>query len=98
MKPLDPQRESRSEKERTDLVHRIIQAIPSVVTFPAAQTRSPSFSLPSSSMTTTNSPFLYASIASGTGSKVKGEGGVVGGCDIRRGADMVFECNLSNFD
>lgn len=42
-------------------------------------------------MTTTNSPRLIASIASGTGSNWKGVGGVVGGLDTWEGRDMVAE-------
>lgn len=76
------------EDENTHLVHLIIHAIPSVVTAEAAQTTSPSFSRLSSSMTTTNSPRLIASIASGTGSNWKGVGGVVGGLDTWVGRDI----------
>lgn len=61
------------------------------MTAEAAQTTSPSFSRLSSSMTTTNSPCLIASIASGTGSNWKGVGGVVGGLDTWEGRDMVAE-------
>jgi hypothetical protein len=80
----------------TYLVQRIIQAIPSVVTFSAAQIKSPSFSLLSSSMTTTNSPRAIASIASGIGSKANGEGGVVAGSDTRVGNDILawFDARL----
>lgn len=58
---------------RTDLVCRIKKAIFSVVISLAAIHKSPSFSLLSSSITTTNSPLLNASRASSIGSKEKSE-------------------------
>ena len=72
----------------TRLVHRIIHAMPSVVILLAAQTTSPSFSLDSSSITTTNSPLRIASTADDTESKRKGDGGVEDALAWRRGADM----------
>lgn len=61
------------EAERAHLVCRIKNAIFSVVISLAAMHRSPSFSRPSSSITTTNCPRLYAATASSTGSNSKVE-------------------------
>jgi hypothetical protein len=71
------------------LVHLIIHAIPSVVTFSAAHMRSPSFSRLSSSMTTTNSPFAIARVASSIVSNLNGVGGVRSAFDVRVGNDIV---------
>ena len=65
------------------LVYCIIHAIPSAVILLPAHTRSPSFSLLSSSMMSTNSPRRIASIASGTELNVNGEGGVSGAAEVR---------------
>lgn len=71
--PTDPPSPTETSNQ-THLECLTNHAIPSVVTLLAAHTTSPSFSLDSSSMTTTNSPRPMASMADSTGSKVKGEG------------------------
>lgn len=63
------------------LVCLIIQAIFSVETSLAAAMRSPSFSRPSSSITTRNSPRANAAMASSRGSKAK---------DVRAGASLTW--------
>lgn len=88
MKPLDRVNGGGSiEGVESHLVQRIMKAIPSVVIFDAAQMRSPSFSRPSSSITTINSPRDIADRASGMLSKVNG----IGGPDKWVGADMNVE-------
>lgn len=73
----------------THLVHLTNHAIPSAVNELPEQITSPSFSRFSSSMTTTNSPFLIAATASGTESNLKGEGTSVGGLATSVGSDIV---------
>ena len=55
--------------------------------------RSPSFSLLSSSMTTTNSPLAIARVASSIVSNLNGVGGVRSAFDVRVGNDIVRDLN-----
>ena len=89
MNPLSHQLDLGRGEERY-LVHLIIHAIPSVVTFSAAQMRSPSFSRLSSSMTTTNSPLAIARVASSIVSNLNGVGGVRSAFGVRVGNDIVL--------
>lgn len=89
MNPLSHQLDLGRGEERY-LVHLIIHAIPSVVTFSAAQMRSPSFSRLSSSMTTTNSPLATARVASSIVSNWNGVGGVRWAFGVRVGNDIVI--------
>jgi len=87
--PLSHQLDLGRGEERY-LVHLIIHAIPSVVTFSAAQMRSPSFSRLSSSMTTTNSPLAIARVASSIVSNLNGVGGIRSAFSVRVGNDIVI--------
>jgi len=82
------------EATAAHLVHLTIHAIPSCVILLPAQITSPSFSLDSSSMTTTNSPRRIASTASDTGSNRNGEGGMVAAFGFNVGADILQDSFL----